>query len=63
MFMSNDLGVLQCTQAIMHYMQPCKQGLLVNIYGQGSFLRPAFANWTLRHNKSMVDFFHAHARN
>ena len=41
MFMSNDLGVLQCTQAIMCYMLPRKQGLLVNIYGNGSFLRPA----------------------
>lgn len=41
MFLSNDLGVLQCTQAIMHYMLPRKQGLLVNIYGNGSFLRPA----------------------
>ena len=41
MFMSNDLGVLQCTQAIMHYMLPRKQGMLVNIYGQGSFLRSA----------------------
>jgi NAD(P)-dependent dehydrogenase (short-subunit alcohol dehydrogenase family) len=41
MFMSNDLGVLQCTQAIMQYMLPRKQGMLVNIYGQGSFLRPA----------------------
>ncbi len=41
MFMSNDLGVMRCTQAIMRYMLPRKQGLLVNIYGQGSFLRPA----------------------
>jgi glucose 1-dehydrogenase len=41
MFMSNDLGVLQCTQAIIRYMLPRKQGLLVNIYGNGSFLRPA----------------------
>ncbi len=41
MFLSNDLGVLQCTQAIMHYMLPRKEGLLVNIYGNGSFLRPA----------------------
>lgn len=40
-FMANDLGVLQCTQAIMQYMLPRKQGMLVNIYGQGSFLRPA----------------------
>jgi NAD(P)-dependent dehydrogenase (short-subunit alcohol dehydrogenase family) len=41
MFLSNDLGVLYCTQAIMQYMSPRKQGLLVNIYGNGSFLRPA----------------------
>jgi glucose 1-dehydrogenase len=41
MFMTNDLGVLQCTQAIMRYMLPRKEGVLVNIYGNGSFLRPA----------------------
>ena len=41
MFLTNDLGVLYCTQAIMQYMAPRKQGLIVNIYGQGSFLRPA----------------------
>jgi NAD(P)-dependent dehydrogenase (short-subunit alcohol dehydrogenase family) len=41
MFMSNDLGVMYCTQAIMRYMLPRKQGMLVNIYGNGSFLRPA----------------------
>ncbi len=41
MFLANDLGVLYCTQAIMQHMLPRKQGLLVNIYGNGSFLRPA----------------------
>lgn len=41
MFMSNNFGVLQCTQAIMRYMLPRKEGMLVNIYGNGSFLRPA----------------------
>lgn len=41
MFTANNLGVLKCTQAIMRYMLPRKQGMLVNIYGQGSFLRPA----------------------
>ena len=41
MFRTNDLGVLYCTQAILHYMLPRRQGLLVNIYGNGSFLRPA----------------------
>jgi len=41
MFMSNNLGVMRCTQAVAQHMLPRKQGLLVNIYGQGSFLRPA----------------------
>jgi len=41
MFMSNNLGVMQCTQAIMRRMLARKQGMLVNIYGNGSFLRPA----------------------
>ena len=41
MFMSNNLGVMRCTQAVTQHMLPRKQGLLVNIYGQGSFLRPA----------------------
>jgi len=41
MFLTNDLGVLYCTQAIMQYMAPRRQGMIVNIYGQGSFLRPA----------------------
>jgi NAD(P)-dependent dehydrogenase (short-subunit alcohol dehydrogenase family) len=40
-FLSNDLGVMRCTQAVMQHMLPRKQGMLVNIYGQGSFLRPA----------------------
>ena len=40
-FMSNDFGTFQCTQAIMRYMLPRKQGMMVNIYGQGSFLHPA----------------------
>ncbi len=41
MFLSNDLGVFYCTQATMRYMLPRKQGMLINIYGNGSFLRPA----------------------
>jgi NAD(P)-dependent dehydrogenase (short-subunit alcohol dehydrogenase family) len=41
MFMSNDLGVFRCAQAVMNYMLPRKQGMMVNIYGNGSFLRPA----------------------
>jgi NAD(P)-dependent dehydrogenase (short-subunit alcohol dehydrogenase family) len=41
LFMSNDLGVMRCTQAVLEHMAPRKQGMLVNIYGQGSFLRSA----------------------
>ena len=41
MFMTNDLGAMYGAQAAMKHFLPRKQGLLVNIYGQGSFLRPA----------------------
>jgi NAD(P)-dependent dehydrogenase (short-subunit alcohol dehydrogenase family) len=37
-FMSNDLGMMMCTQAVMRHFLLRKQGMLVNIYGQGSFL-------------------------
>jgi glucose 1-dehydrogenase len=57
MFMSNDLGVLYCTQAIMRYMLPRKQGLLVNIYGNGSFLRPASPTGLYGATKAWVTSF------
>lgn len=41
MFMANDLGAMHGTQAAMAHFLPRKAGLLVNIYGNGSFLRPA----------------------
>lgn len=41
MFLSNDLGAMYGAQAAMKHFLPRKEGLLVNIYGQGSFLRPA----------------------
>jgi NAD(P)-dependent dehydrogenase (short-subunit alcohol dehydrogenase family) len=41
MFMSNDLGALYGAQAAMQHFLPRKAGLLVNIYGNGSFLRPS----------------------
>jgi NAD(P)-dependent dehydrogenase (short-subunit alcohol dehydrogenase family) len=41
MFLTNDLGVLHCTQAILSHMLPRRSGMLVNVYGNGSFLRPA----------------------
>jgi NAD(P)-dependent dehydrogenase (short-subunit alcohol dehydrogenase family) len=41
MFMSNDLGAMHGTQAAMKHFLARKTGMLVNIYGNGSFLRPA----------------------
>jgi NAD(P)-dependent dehydrogenase (short-subunit alcohol dehydrogenase family) len=41
LFLTNDMGTLYGTQAALHYMLPRREGTLVNIYGNGSFLRPA----------------------
>lgn len=41
MFLANDMGTLYGAQAALHFMRPRKSGTLVNIYGNGSFLRPA----------------------
>jgi NAD(P)-dependent dehydrogenase (short-subunit alcohol dehydrogenase family) len=41
MFRANDLGALYGTRAALHFMLERKAGTLVNIYGNGSFLRPA----------------------
>jgi glucose 1-dehydrogenase len=41
MFMSNDLGALYGAQAAMKHFLPRRSGMLVNIYGHGSFLRPS----------------------
>jgi NAD(P)-dependent dehydrogenase (short-subunit alcohol dehydrogenase family) len=57
MFRSNDLGVLLCTQAILPYLLPRKQGLLVNIYGNGSFLRPASPTGLYGATKAWVTSF------
>lgn len=57
MFLSNDLGILRCTQAIMHYMLPRKQGLLINIYGNGSFLSPASPTGLYGATKAWVTSF------
>jgi NAD(P)-dependent dehydrogenase (short-subunit alcohol dehydrogenase family) len=40
-FLTNDMGTLYGTRAALHFMLPRKQGTLVNVYGAGSFLRPA----------------------
>ncbi len=41
MFLANDMGTLYGSQAALHFMSQRKEGTLVNIYGNGSFLRPA----------------------
>lgn len=41
MFMANDLGAMHGTQAAMKHFLPRRAGMLVNIYGNGSFLSPA----------------------
>jgi NAD(P)-dependent dehydrogenase (short-subunit alcohol dehydrogenase family) len=41
MFLANDMGTLYGCQAALHFMTRQREGTLVNIYGNGSFLRPA----------------------
>ena len=41
MFMANDMGTLHGTRAALRFMLERKRGTMVNIYGNGSFLRPA----------------------
>lgn len=41
MFLANDMGTVYGAQAALYYMSRRTQGTLVNIYGNGSFLRPA----------------------
>jgi short-subunit dehydrogenase len=41
MFLANDMGTLYGSQAALYFMNPRKGGTLVNVYGNGSFLRPA----------------------
>jgi short-subunit dehydrogenase len=41
MFLANDMGTVYGCQAALHFMTPRKEGTVVNMYGNGSFLRPA----------------------
>lgn len=41
MFLTNDMGTLYGSQAALYFMKPRGEGTLVNMYGNGSFLRPA----------------------
>ena len=57
LFVTNDLGVFRCTQAVMQTMLPRRQGLLVNIYGNGSFLRPATPTGLYGASKAWITSF------
>ena len=41
MFLTNDMGTFHGARAALHFMLPRGHGTLVNVYGNGSFLRPA----------------------
>lgn len=41
MFLANDMGTLYGSQAALHFMNQRREGTIVNMYGNGSFLRPA----------------------
>lgn len=57
MFLVNDLGVLRCTQAVMKHFSARGEGMLVNIYGNGSFLRPASPTGLYGATKAWVTSF------
>jgi short-subunit dehydrogenase len=57
MFLVNDLGVLRCTQAVMGHFSARGEGMLVNIYGNGSFLRPASPTGLYGATKAWVTSF------
>ena len=57
LFVTNDLGMFHCTQAVMQTMLPRRQGLLVNIYGNGSFLRPATPTGLYGASKAWITSF------
>ncbi|GAB4455932.1 MAG: SDR family oxidoreductase [Anaerolineales bacterium] len=57
MFLVNDLGALRCTQAVMPHFLERRGGMLVNIYGNGSFLRPASPTGLYGASKAWVTSF------
>lgn len=57
MFLVNDMGTLYGSQAALHFMLPRKEGTLVNIYGNGSFLRPASPTGLYGATKAWVTSF------
>lgn len=57
MFLSNDMGTLYGAQAALHFMLPRREGMLVNIYGAGSFLRPSSPTGLYAATKAWVASF------
>lgn len=57
MFLTNDMGTLYGTQAALYFMLPRREGTLVNIYGNGSFLRPASPTGLYGTTKAWVTSF------
>jgi NAD(P)-dependent dehydrogenase (short-subunit alcohol dehydrogenase family) len=56
-FVTNDMGTLYGARAALHFMLPHNQGTLVNIYGNGSFLRPASPTGLYGATKAWVTSF------
>ena len=57
LFMANDMGTLYGAQAALHFMLPSREGVLVNIYGHGSYLRPAWPTGLYGATKAWVTSF------
>jgi short-subunit dehydrogenase len=57
MFLTNDMGTLYGSQAALHFMFPHRDGTLVNIYGNGSFLRPASPTGLYGATKAWISSF------
>jgi short-subunit dehydrogenase len=57
MFLVNDLGTLYGARAALHFMLERGAGTLVNIYGNGSFLRPATPTGLYGATKAWVTSF------
>jgi glucose 1-dehydrogenase len=57
MFLANDLGTLYGTRAALHFMVERTSGTLVNVYGAGSFLRPASPTGLYGATKAWISSF------
>jgi NAD(P)-dependent dehydrogenase (short-subunit alcohol dehydrogenase family) len=57
MFLANDLGTLYGTRAALHFMTQRSAGTLINVYGAGSFLRPASPTGLYGATKAWVTSF------